>query len=472
MEVSKIRFKNVLGLEEFSMEPGKVTVLSGRNGSGKSSAIRGLRNMVEGGSLAEIRNVDADPQEKAEIALAFEDDELGQILAHKNESRLDVKKQVGDSAAFEKQPKPAEFLKSLFDGKLNNPMSFLTCRDKDRVQIILEAIDLEYDAVELWEKLGLDPDDFDPVPEGLHPLIEIKMHREHIFKTRTGINRDEKQKRAHCDQTRRAVPATIPTVEGLTEKEDELSGLKAEKVRLSERAIHDHQATMKTISSNHDEFKRAKQTELDNYRIHLEAEMDRKLNEKREQIGNEISNHHAVSDEAIAKADADREEASAGIDELTEEILAIQDIVSTKREQEKDAVRIRTLHEQAAKAEEEADDLEQLSKGLTDALEILDNYKAAMCANLPIPGLDITDNVVTVNGIKWDQLNTAQRITIAAKIACLRLQSSRFKVVFVDGAEALDSESFSALVEELKAADAQAFIGRVADHDLKVDAVG
>jgi len=471
MKVSKIRFKNVLGMDEFSMEPGSVTVLSGRNGTGKSSALRGLQNLMEGGSLSEIRNVDADPEEKAEIALTFEDDELGQVLAHKNENRLDVRKQVEDSAAFEKQPKPAEFLRSLFDGKLNNPMQFLTCRDKDRVQFILEAIDLEYDAGELWQKLGLDQEDFEPVPAGLHPLIEIRMHRDHIFKTRTGVNRDEKQKRAHCDQTRRSVPAEIPTVEGLAEKEAELSELKEEKILLSESANRTHQTAMRTIDAVHDEFKREKQAELDNYRLELTAELERKLNAKREEIGDEISNHHAASEDAAVKADTEREQAFAKVNELTDEIIELQDVVSTMREQEKDEVRIRTLHEQADKAEQEADDLEQLSKRLSDALEILDNYKAAMCSDLPVPGLDITDNIITVNGVKWDQLNTAQRIQIATKISCLRLQNSRFKIVFVDGAEALDSNSFGVMVEELKDADAQAFIGRVADHDFKIEKV-
>ena len=471
MKVSKIRFKNVLGLEEFEMDPGSVTVLSGRNGTGKTSAIRGLQNLIEGGSLAEIKNVDAGPDEKAEIALTFEDDELGLVLAHKNESRLDVRKQVEDSAAFEKQPKPAEFLKSLFDGKLNNPMQFLTCRDKYRVQLILEAIDLEYDAAELWGELGLEPEDFEPVPLGLHPLIEIKMHREHIFKTRTGINSDEKQKRAHCDQTRRSVPAEIPTVEGLIEKEKELADLREDKAARSEKINSNHHAAMQAITAAHDEFKRVKQSELENYRLELEAELERRLNAKREEIADEVMKHHEASEDAVVKADDERQLGVEDMEELTEQIIELQDTVSTMREQEKDAVRIRTLHEQADKSEREADDLEKRSKRLTEALRTLDNYRAAMCSNLPVPGLDITDNVVTVNGIKWDQLNTAQRIRIATKIACLRLEKQRFKVVFVDGAEALDSDSFAAMVEELKAADAQAFIGRVEDHDFKVDSI-
>jgi hypothetical protein len=91
-----------------------------------------------------------------------------------------------------------------------------------------------------------------------------------------------------------------------------------------------------------------------------------------------------------------------------------------------------------------------------------------MCSDMPIPGLDVSGNVVTVNGVPWSQLNTAKRIQIAVQVACLRFGDAKFRPVFIDGAEALDSESMAIMDKQLKSHGAQAFIARVADHDLEI----
>jgi len=98
---------------------------------------------------------------------------------------------------------------------------------------------------------------------------------------------------------------------------------------------------------------------------------------------------------------------------------------------------------------------------LTFALKALERYKAELCANLPIQGLDFTGGEVRVNGVPWDQINTAQQTKIAVQVSCLRFGDSDFRPVFVDGAEELDSENFRLLETELEEAGAQAFIAYV-----------
>ena len=65
---------------------------------------------------------------------------------------------------------------------------------------------------------------------------------------------------------------------------------------------------------------------------------------------------------------------------------------------------------------------------------------------MPIPGLAITDDVVTLNGVPFADLNTAQRIQVSAMIAMA--QNPTLKVIFVrEGA--LISRSNLAVLQDL-----------------------
>jgi hypothetical protein len=140
------------------------------------------------------------------------------------------------------------------------------------------------------------------------------------------------------------------------------------------------------------------------------------------------------------------------------------------RKEHEESIRTRTLHEEAHQFEVEAEHLQELSERLTAGLQALDAYRRSLADDLPIPGLEVDGEIIKVDGIPFDQLNTAQRIDIAVKIACLRAKDKSLPVLWVDGAEALDSENFGHLVEAVKSQGVQAFIGRVTDQDFKVEA--
>ena len=56
MKVKKVKLRNILGVREFELDAdGKINVISGANGSGKSSVLAGLRTMIGGGNPATLR---------------------------------------------------------------------------------------------------------------------------------------------------------------------------------------------------------------------------------------------------------------------------------------------------------------------------------------------------------------------------------------------------------------------------------
>ena len=211
LKVMSVRARDVLGITEFAMEPGKVTLLSGRNGTGKTSAIELLESIFGGGNLAKIARIDPSGEEvEPEIVVVMDTDEGQRYLIKKNEKGIKVKKQVGDTQGFDDVPKPQRFLSGLYDGKLANPIEFLNAPDKERVLMLLGALPLQLDRDGLWQKLGLKKSELSPIPEGLHPLQELALIREAIFRERTGVNRDAKAKAGSDEQTRRNTPAVLP----------------------------------------------------------------------------------------------------------------------------------------------------------------------------------------------------------------------------------------------------------------------
>ena len=75
LKVISIQIRDILGCREMAMEPGKVTVISGSNGSGKTSAIEAFKSIIGGGNLANIAYVakEGESKSKPEIVLVCPD---------------------------------------------------------------------------------------------------------------------------------------------------------------------------------------------------------------------------------------------------------------------------------------------------------------------------------------------------------------------------------------------------------------
>jgi hypothetical protein len=137
-------------------------------------------------------------------------------------------------------------------------------------------------------------------------------------------------------------------------------------------------------------------------------------------------------------------------------------------EREKNSVAIQALREQADQQELESEACKAKSEMFTEALKRLEIYKAELCKDIPIEGLDLSGGDVIVNGLPWRKLNTAQQLKISVKVCALRLSGKPLHTLLVDNAERLDKENRRILCRELLAAGIDAFVFVVTDSDFRI----
>jgi len=468
MKISKITLKNILGLERFELDvTGPVTRISGGNGVGKSSILKGIHAALEGGNLAKLKNNDAPDDEPAEAVIVLDDDGR-QIVIDRADNRLKISEQVGNTQEFKPIKPPQRYLEGILNKVASNPVRILTCSEKERIDLILEALDLEFNPARLWEMMSLNPSDFDAIPTGVHPLKEIALIRKTVFEHRTAVNVTEKSKTANMKEIRLTIPAELPTVERSDGKDEELAELRkvqtdrlyAADLRAREAKAEITQkfnAAVDAVELGAVQLKKKLQAEMAEQLEDYLAFEQGKLKYHREQVGidtAEIEGNLYINRNEIRKMDSD-------IEALVSEIATIH-------EQANDAVRIEALHEQANRSESDAIELKAKSRHLTAALDALDAYKTTMVKDLPVPGLDISDGT-KINNVKWKDLNTAQQITAAIRIACHRFKDGDIRPLFMDGIEALDTTNRALIAAETERAGAQAFFAAVTDGDLEVE---
>jgi len=495
LRVTSIQIRDVLGAREFAVEPGRITLLRGANGSGKSTALQAVQSALAGGNLARLARVDPDGKDvEPEVVLVIDGPRSEEYRVERTGDKVRVRQRVGDTAAFEDVRKPQAWLTGLFDPRGSNPVAFLMAADKDRALMLLEALPLTMPRQELLQLLaGVDPAALPPIPTGLHPLEELSLIRDAVFRARTGVNRDKDGKAKAADQTRRNAPAVIPDDPSplIAFGEQATSTLAAEIARDEEAARAAERQALAVAQAAHELAAQKVKAAFTEAARALRADHVRQVAELRATVEKQIADMTASTEAAIAglresddakldqldallqRAQAEardrRASTEARITSARTTLAESRDKLAALRAERDDAAKARTLHDQAKQFDQEATALVEESARLTAVIESLDAFRRRLAEDLPIEGLEIEGKEIRVRGVPYEQLNTAQRIDIAVQVACLRAKTQRLPVVFVDGAEALDTEHFHILVERLKEAGVQSFIGRVEDHELRVE---
>lgn len=436
MKIAKIHISNILGIAELEFTPEGFTEITGQNGTGKTSVLEAIKSAVSGGHDATLLRKGA---EHGEVVLVLDDGAEIKKRVTESGSKTDI---IRDG---KKVSRPSDLIKSLTDMLSLNPINFLHSPKKDRVKVLLETMPIRVDAAELSKISGVPVE----ATNDVHALHVIEKVRAQIYDERTGTNRAVKEKDATINQLRLALP-DVPG--GATGSEAEL----LEQVAAANAA---KDAELERIRTKLEGIKKDNQDKIDAIRAKAQEEIDAIRNK----AVFEVESIQALQTEIEGKAAAQRERA---IKLHTDAVTPINETLSAIRANRANAAKreqaLETINTLTKELEDLCSDAERQSKAITD----IDDYKAKLLAELPIPGLEVRDGEIFRNGVNFDRLNTAQQVDIAVEIA--KLRAGELGVVCVDGIELLDSAAFEAFRDRALESGLQLFVTRVSDQEFEV----
>jgi hypothetical protein len=128
------------------------------------------------------------------------------------------------------------------------------------------------------------------------------------------------------------------------------------------------------------------------------------------------------------------------------------------------AKKLNRLHEDAVAAESARDALQTEADALDGmVIKFRDDLPAQVLseAKLPIEGLKIDGDDITVGGIPIDQLSGAEKMELALSIVRALAASAPLKLICIDGVEQLDDDSLAAFEKQAQGDGFQYFVSRV-----------
>lgn len=418
MQIQKINIRSVLGIEDFELFPGKINKISGKNGRGKTSIIEALRIALGGGNDAELIHQGND---EGEIVIIFDNNmhlkrrirgpKRGVIELHDSEGR--------DISA------PQQELNKLYDAIAVNPIEFINVKDKERVELLLEALPVKLDLNEVLsliiseaEIMGLSVDE----RSDLQDIYDRKYTNalEFIDDIIKELSDERKYIKRSLDEAKATIRPLSESIVELDVDEDE---------------------TKKEISKINDNLELASDQfdkKVKEFEANFQSEIDKLRQKKDEDVDSFRERYYKYKTEHTTKKTI-----------LQEKLDTSAALLKTKEELEKQKTKAKTL-------EVEWESNDQSIKSLRD-------YKTTLLESIPIEGLELDDGVICRNGIPYSKLNKAQQLEIAIEVAKLRTKD--IGIICVDGIEILDSESQEILFKKFEDSGLQFFLTEVTEDE-------
>lgn len=448
MLAKRLEIEQILGVEKLVIEPGAVTIIEGRNASGKTSILEAARALLRGGHDPSLLRHGA---EEGRIRLTLSDGTMFLKRVTKERSSLEVtepqKGRISRAQAY---------VDSQVDALGIDPMAIVTCPPSKRAEYLAEAMPLKVEPDVFEAIIGRRPTAREAAGNALDLLAS---ERQRLYDERTAVNRTLKDKRTTAAQLRETLPAAaeVPAdVEDLRAKRSSIFNTRTEDETVA-REIRDRELAQieATRTSATAKKKQWAEGEIEKIRAELASMLE--------------------ESEAIARTQCDEartrhEEARACIvRDVEPKLAALSEDITKGEEREKEYVRASKTREIIASSEKDAARAEAGSKALSHAIDELDALKVSLLEKLPIKGLEIREGQVLVDGVPFERVNRARQIEIAVKVAQLR--AGNIGLIVVDDTEHLDSESFAAFEAAAAGAGLQFLAARVSDRDLSVRTV-
>jgi recombinational DNA repair ATPase RecF len=414
MHITKLKIEHFEGIESLEIEPSTLTILSGRNGAGKTSVLEAVRAAIT--NRPERSRLVHDGEGQGMILFELSDGTHGERRVTNSGRTAGGVRLTRDTRISS----PQSALDKLTRGFGFNPVEFLSLDESEQREEILRVTDVH---LPMKEAIRLSAGKMrDDVTYDAHPLVVLKQIEESLYYHRRDVNRDARKLRSAAEKMRESV-------EGEEIDKELLRNFDLEEAIARLTRAQDVEGRI---------------TKKERRRGEVKAQIEA-LQQELGRLDNELVELRAQ------RVDPDPIRA---------------DIEAYKRDQDA----WRTLQD-ANDKDAEAEGLETRSEALTALIEETRAKPAELLqsAELPVKGLGIdAGGNITINGLPVSELSTGEKLMLATDIAIATLPSDGLRIVLVDGLEQLDPGNRAAMMGKLARADVQVLATEVGEGELTV----
>jgi len=426
--IKRVTIQNFLGIQELDVQPGKVTILTGKNGAGKSSFLKAIEAAfhAKGKQIKLIH----DDEDSARILVDLGDMQVARSLTQAGGNNLTVRSEHG------KYDKPQGVLDALTGTPLTfNPVEFFNAKPDEQREMILSAVPVEVSHADLMEWLGRAL----PVDTDKHGLEVLADAEKCLYDERKEANAIKKER----ENTVQVLQTEIPEgFDSAAWRDVDVSDVHAEI-----KAAAEVQAAMTQLQKRKTQIEHARDIAVSA----MEA-LNKQLLEKETELSAMDDTYGDVCEELGAIEIPDASDANAKLQEYTDAKANLDKLD-----------RLAAADTQLAEATEESEKLDELVKLIrTKPAQLMAK------ANLPIEGIEITPEDIKLNDVSITTLSDSERLLFALDI--VKALNSQFKVICVDGVEKLDKDNLEAFFSAIADDDYQYIVAQVGgDEELLVE---
>jgi DNA repair exonuclease SbcCD ATPase subunit len=442
MRIAKLEISNVMGVEHLELKAGKLNVIKGGNGAGKTSVLEAIKVALGAGRDATLIR---QGQKSGKVVVVFDG----------GEKLVRSIRPSGDEAKIVRVPGENENAKPILDQLVQvfslNPAQFLLASEKEQIAMIRKAIPQPLDTDAFSAAMGGDwwmeyYDESRTTDEVLSAVENV------VYARRTEHNTKAEEKRATIAQLSKSLPAddaTDPRAE-LEQVQADLDTLQAADAEFITAA---NQAEMVALKESDEQFD-AQIADIQERMRALQAELSDTQARKREarsQIQREAESARA---KRMQEAADRRTELQTRRAELQAQVEAVAKSANTR--------------EVVEQMRAEAESYEAKSRRCSELIKAVREFRAKAIAHMPIKGLEIRDGSLFVDGVPFKRVNTARKVQVAIQVA--RYGAGEIPVICVDGLECLEPDVFAGFCEFAAAIpDLQFFVTRVDEGPLRIE---
>lgn len=454
MKIDSIVIDNILGTRHAEFPPGTVTVISGGNGTGKTSIVDALAFIFEGGHDAGMLRRGA---RKGQVTIHLDSGVTISKTVTESGSKVEITDANGLVIAS-----PQKFIQSLGESLAVNPAKLLRIDSstaagrKALAASLLEIMPLSFTVDDMEAEIASALPGVVAMARAVFPSAPLSLD---------GLNRLRKQ----IEETRRRVGVDARDAEGAVNKL--CKSLPAEDIGDAVLARADNLASEMMASGQRES------AELEGIRgdaqVAIEAAKDdfskreRELREELDRKLHDLTVERTKYLEAITKAER---EAS---DEIRKKYAPEHARLNSEWAAAKEQA---AAYERAKGARETIEQMRQRCKEKsleyerwTQVIEAIDGIKKRKLDDLPVPGVVVEGDRVLIDGVAWEHVNTARRVGVAMQICAARAGTLPFMII--DDAEHLDSETWEELKQAAVDGGFQVIAARVSDGPLSIEMV-